>query len=151
MAATVLRTLAERAGLEDRLAIESAATGDWHVGEQADRRTIEALDRAGYDGSTHRAKQFDPLTFAGLDLVVAFDRGQSRILRNWARSESDLQKVRMLLEFDPEVARTSDAPPDVPDPYYSDAATFDRVLAMIERSTSALFRQLAPALRQGTR
>ena len=40
---------------------------------------------------------------------------------------------------------------DVPDPYYSDDATFDRVLGMIERSTSALFRQLAPALRQGLR
>ena len=40
---------------------------------------------------------------------------------------------------------------DVPDPYYSDSATFDRVLGMIERSTHALFRQLAPALRQGIR
>jgi protein-tyrosine phosphatase len=56
-------------------------------------------------------------------------------------------KVRLLLEFDPELAALQ----DVPDPYYSDAVMFDRVLEMIERSTSALFRQLAPALRQGTR
>jgi protein-tyrosine phosphatase len=147
MAEVVLRSLAERAGLGDRLVIESAATGDWHVGEQADQRTLEALDRAGYDGSHHRARQFDAEDFAALDLIVAFDRGQARILRNWAPTQLDREKVRLLLEFDPELA----AMQDVPDPYYSDAATFDRVLGMIERSTSALFRQLAPALRQGTR
>jgi low molecular weight protein-tyrosine phosphatase len=147
MAEVVLRSLAERAGLGDRLVIESAATGDWHVGERADQRTIEALERAGYDGTHHRARQFDIEDFPALDLVVAFDRGQARILRNWASSRVDQDKVRLLLDFDPELAALQ----DVPDPYYSDAATFDRVLGMIERSTSALFRQLAPALRQGTR
>lgn len=147
MAEVVLRSLAAQAGLADRIAIESAGTGDWHVGERADRRTIAALERAGYDGSRHRARQFDPADFARLDLVVAFDRGQSRVLRNQARNLPDEHKVRLLLEFDPELAPLQ----DVPDPYYSDDATFDRVLGMIERSTSALFRQLAPALRQGNR
>ncbi|WP_394553657.1 low molecular weight protein-tyrosine-phosphatase [Agromyces sp. MMS24-JH15] len=147
MAEVVLRSLAERSGLEHALAIESAATGDWHVGERADQRTIDALARAGYDGSRHRARQFDPSEFPALDLVVAFDRGQARILRNWAARIIDQHKVRLLLEFEPELATLQ----DVPDPYYSDEATFDRVLGMIERSTQALFRQLAPALRQGIR
>lgn len=147
MAEVVLRSLAAQAGLADRIAIESAGTGDWHVGERADRRTVAALERAGYDGTRHRARQFDPADFARLDLVVAFDRGQSRVLRNQARNLPDEHKVRLLLEFDPELAPLQ----DVPDPYYSDDATFDRVLGMIERSTSALFRQLAPALRQGNR
>ena len=147
MAEVVLRSLATQAGLADRIAIESAGTGDWHVGERADRRTVAALERAGYDGSRHRARQFDPADFARLDLVVAFDRGQSRVLRNQARNLPDEHKVRLLLEFDPELSPLQ----DVPDPYYSDDATFDRVLGMIERSTSALFRQLAPALRQGNR
>jgi len=147
MAAVVLRSLAEREGLDGALAIESAATGDWHVGERADHRTLDALERAGYDGSAHRARQFDPSRFPMLDLVVAFDRGQARILRNWARSMLDQQKVRLLLEFDADLAPLQ----DVPDPYYSDAETFDRVLGMIERSTQSLFRQLAPALRQGIR
>ncbi|WP_353826962.1 low molecular weight protein-tyrosine-phosphatase [Agromyces sp. SYSU T0242] len=147
MAEVVLRSLADQAGLGDRLSIESAATGDWHVGEQADHRTLAALERGGYDGSRHRARQFDPGDFERLDLVVAFDRGQTRVLRNWARTPVDAHKVRLLLEFDAELAALQ----DVPDPYYSDDATFDRVLGMIERSTSALFRQLAPALRQGNR
>ena len=147
MAEVVMRAHAERAGLAHRLAIESAATGDWHVGEPADERTIDALARAGYDGTHHRARQFDAADFPDLDLIVAFDRGQARILRNWAPSSLDQDKVRLLLEFDSDLAPLQ----DVPDPYYSDEATFDRVLGMIERSTSALFRQLAPALRQGIR
>ncbi|MFB6611144.1 low molecular weight protein-tyrosine-phosphatase [Agromyces sp. NPDC056379] len=147
MAEVVLRAHAERAGLGDRLAIESAATGDWHVGEPADRRTIDALERAGYDGRHHRARQFEATDFPRLDLVVAFDRGQARILRNWAPGPTEQEKVRMLLEFEPESTELH----DVPDPYYSDEPMFDRVLEMIERSTSALFRQLAPALRQGIR
>lgn len=147
MAEAVLRSLAEREGLSSRIQIESAATGDWHVGEQADRRTVAALERAGYDGSKHRARQFDATDYPNLDLVVAFDRGQARILRNWAHDSADQQKVRLLLEFDAELAALQ----DVPDPYYSDGAAFDRVLGMIEQATKALFRQLAPALRQGTR
>ncbi|GAA1761886.1 low molecular weight protein-tyrosine-phosphatase [Agromyces humatus] len=147
MAEVVLRTLADDAGLGACIAIESAATGDWHVGEPADQRTIDALARAGYDGTHHRARQFDATDFPKLDLVVAFDRGQARILRNWAGSATEQQKVRLLLEF----AGDPSGPHDVPDPYYSDAAMFDRVLGMIERSTQALFRQLAPALRQGIR
>ena len=71
MAEVVLRQLAADAGLADRLTISSAGTGDWHVGEQADPRAVEALTTHGYNGSTHRARQFDPAWFADLDLVVA--------------------------------------------------------------------------------
>ncbi|MEJ3405702.1 low molecular weight protein-tyrosine-phosphatase [Rathayibacter sp. YIM 133350] len=145
MAEVVLRDQVARAGLSPLVEVRSAGTGDWHVGEQADSRTIDALARRGYDGSHHRARQFDPSTFHELDLIVVFDRSQERILRNWAPSELDRGKVRMLLSLDAEQAHLR----DVPDPYYSDPQMFDAVLLMIERATGALFRQLAPALRGG--
>lgn len=143
MAEIVLRRLADDAGLGDRIEVESAGTGDWHVGEPADPRTVDALRRAGYDGEPHRARQFDASRFGELDLVVALDRGQLRTLRGQAPTPEDAAKVRLLQSFDP-AARADEQ--DVPDPYYSDDATFDRVLGMIERSAQALFRQLAPAL-----
>src|SRR6218665_669730 len=118
-------------------------TGDGHVGEPADPRTLAALNRAGYDGSRHRARQFDPTDFSLLDLVVAFDRSQERTLRAWAPTDVDWAKARMLLEFDPDLAPLR----EVPAPYYSDDNTFGRVLGMIDRSVTALFHQLAPALR----
>ncbi|WP_368497917.1 low molecular weight protein-tyrosine-phosphatase [Herbiconiux sp. A18JL235] len=144
MAEVVMRDLVDQAGLGDRVVVSSAGTGEWHVGEHADPRTVAALRARGYDGSLHRARQFDPSWFDRLDLVVALDRSHERVLRSWARSEEDRQKVRLLLSFDPEYAGRS----DVPDPYYSDSAMFDSVLAMVEHSCKALFRQLEPAFRR---
>lgn len=144
MAEAVLRSLAEADGFGARLHVSSAATGDWHVGERADARTLAALAARGYDASGHRARQFDPAWFPDLDLVVAFDRGQQRTLREWAADDSQRAKVQLLLAFD-----ESGAGGDVPDPYYSDAALFEQVLATIERASVALYRQLEPVLRQG--
>ena len=88
MAEAVFRRLIAAQRLDRRLAVSSAATGDWHVGERADARTIAALGTLGYDATRHRARQFDPAWFADLDLVVAFDRGQERILREWAHERA---------------------------------------------------------------
>ncbi len=99
----------------------------------------------GYNGSGHRARQFDPAWFDKLDLVVVFDRSQERILKAWASSEQDRSKVQALLSFD----NAQSPMHDVPDPYYSDAAMFDQVLGMIEQACVALFRQIMPGVRQG--
>ncbi|RFA23419.1 low molecular weight protein-tyrosine-phosphatase [Subtercola boreus] len=143
MAEVVLRDLVHRGGLDDRIAVSSAGTGDWHVGEQADPRTIASLAKHGYDGQAHRARQFDPEWFAELDLVVVLDRSHERVVRDWATNDADRSKVRLLSSFDAE----NGAPIDVPDPYYSTPAMFDDVLATVERSSRALFHQLEPALR----
>ncbi len=145
MAETVFRELARRRGLDPLLAVTSAATGDWHVGERCDGRALEALARRGYDGSRHRAKQFEADWFPSLDLVVVFDRGQERTLRSWASTETDRAKVGLLLAFDPEHGEAG----EVPDPYYSDAGLFDLVLATIEHACAALLRQIEPGIRQG--
>jgi protein-tyrosine phosphatase len=145
MAEAIFRSLITRGGYAGRVSVASAATGDWHVGEPADPRTIAALAAHGYDATRHRARQFDPEWFPDLDLVVAFDRGQERTLREWAVSDQDRAKVQLLMTFEPDGSGTM----DVPDPYYSDAALFDSVLATIERASTALFRQLEPGIRQG--
>ncbi len=142
MAEVVFGSLVKHAGYEGAITVISAGTGDWHVGEQSDQRTIDTLAARGYDGTHHRAKQFDPAWFDSLDLVVVFDRSQERILRAW---EFLTHRLREFGSFDQEQA----ALVDVPDPYYSDAAMFDSVLGMIERASAALFRQIEPGIRQG--
>jgi protein-tyrosine phosphatase len=144
MAEVVFRDLVKKAGYDGAVAVISAGTGDWHVGEHSDARTIAALSAKGYDGSRHRAKQFDTEWFENLDLVIVFDRSQERILRAWASTEIDRGKVRLLMSFAGDGAQV-----DVPDPYYSDAAMFDSVLEMIERSSAALFSQIEPGIRRG--
>ncbi|WP_279631694.1 low molecular weight protein-tyrosine-phosphatase [Rathayibacter sp. VKM Ac-2760] len=143
MAEVVLRSLAERAGLGSVIEITSSGTGEWHLGEHADRRALDALERRGLDGAPHRARLFDPSRFDEFDLVVALDHGHERALRSWARTDVDRQKIRRLLAFEPSLSPQG----DVPDPYYSDAAAFDSVLALIERACRALFAQIEPGLR----
>jgi protein-tyrosine phosphatase len=144
MAEVIFRDLIAKKNLTSRIGVSSAGTGDWHVGERADDRTLTALSNVGYDGSNQRARQFDPLWFDRLDLVIVFDRGQERILKSWAPTDQDRSKVQLLLSFDKDQQAV-----DVPDPYYSDAAMFDQVLAMIRRASVALFNQITPGIRQG--
>lgn len=146
MAEVVFRDLIHARGWQNSVVVQSAGTGEWHVGEPSDSRTADALRQRGYPDGTHRARQFDVDWFDLLDLVIAFDRGQERILKTWAPSDDARAKVHLLTSFDPEAAGV-----DVPDPYYSDAAMFDSVLSMIERACRALLRQLEPGLRQGAR
>ena len=143
MADIVFRQLATAAGLGARVSSSSAGTGDWHVGERADQRTLAALERRSFDGSAHRARQFITKAFDDNDLVVALDRSNARILHSWARDEADADKIALLMSFD----ATSQGEMDVPDPYYADAAMFDEVLGMIDSACRALFRQLEPAVR----
>ncbi|WP_336630359.1 MULTISPECIES: low molecular weight protein-tyrosine-phosphatase [unclassified Microbacterium] len=143
MAEIVFRDFAERARLDAYVTSTSSGTGDWHVGERADARTIDALARRGYDGEHHRARQFSLDDFDRHDLIVALDRSHERILTSWARSSDDADKLALLLSFD----ESADGALDVPDPYYGGPQMFDEVLAMIESASRALFRQLEPAIR----
>ncbi|MEV7619348.1 low molecular weight protein-tyrosine-phosphatase [Microbacterium sp. NPDC089321] len=146
MAEVVLRALSEQRGLGSRVVSRSAGTGDWHVGERADERTLDALNRRGLDGSLHRAKQFSAASFAENDLIIALDRTHERILRAWARTEDDEGKVILLRAYDPTASSM-----DVPDPYYAGPTMFDSVLGMIETATRGLFAQLEPAVRASHR
>lgn len=142
MAEIVFRAIVEEHGLAGRVVSASAGTGDWHVGERADHRTIAALARRGYDGTQHRARQFTQPDLASYDLVVALDRSHERILRQWAPDEDSDGKVVLLMDFSADTDVL-----DVPDPYYADDRVFDDVLGMIESASRGLFRQLEPAIR----
>lgn len=143
MAEAISRKLAKGLGLHKLISFTSAGTGEWHVGEQADPRTLAALKRAGYSADEHRAKQFDPEWFSDFDLVCTFDRGQLRILRSWAETDAERNLLRPLLSFDP----ASSDRQDVTDPYYGDDALFDTVRDQIEAACLQLLKQLTPALR----
>ncbi|HNP16366.1 MAG: low molecular weight phosphotyrosine protein phosphatase [Cryobacterium sp.] len=144
MAEAVFRDLVKRFGYAGSITVISAGTGDWHVGEPSDDRTLAALTAHGYNGSGHRAKQFDPEWFDQLDLVVGFDRSHERILKSWAPTDEDRGKVQLLLSFDQDQSGLL----EVPDPYYSDAAMFDSVLGLIEHASTALFHQVEPGIRR---
>src|SRR5689334_23504555 len=60
MAETVLRAELTAAGLDGAVVVDSAGTGDWHVGDTMDPDARKALAGRGLDGSAHRARPFEP-------------------------------------------------------------------------------------------
>ncbi|WP_062644799.1 low molecular weight protein-tyrosine-phosphatase [Streptomyces maremycinicus] len=133
MAESVLRARVEDAGLGALVEVESAGTGDWHEGENADPRALVVLEEHGY-ALRHTARRFEPSWFARLDLVVALDSGHRKALRLLAPTEEDAAKVRLLRSYDP--AAVDDL--DVPDPYYGGRSGFEECLEMVEEASAGL-------------
>ena len=141
----VLRAAVEDAGLGHAIVVDSAGVGAWHVGEGADRRSVQVLAKHGYDGSAHRVQQITSSWFDGddaPDLVLAMDSSHYAALRRMA-PDAD---VRMMRSFDPRLAARPDADLDVPDPYYGGGDGFEQVLQMIERATPGVVEHLRTQL-----
>jgi protein-tyrosine phosphatase len=138
MAEVVLRAQLTAAGLGGRVTVDSAGTGDWHVGEPMNSGARAALARRGYDGQAHRARQFAAAWLPGRDLVLAMDPSNLKTLEPHFRTDpSSSSRLRLFGD----VAALHGA--GVPDPYGGSAAEFDRVLAMLEAATPALVTELS--------
>ena len=87
MAETVLRAELAAAGLDGAVVVDSAGTGDWHVGDAMNSGAQAALARRGFDGSSHRARQIQPSWLARRDLVLAMDARNLADLRRMARGQ----------------------------------------------------------------
>ena len=123
--------------------MESAGTGNWHVGDGADRRSLHTLAGAGYDGSEHRARQFEASWFARLDLVLALDSTHLDDMLALAPDPEARAKIRLLRSFDPAAVRAGTL--DVEDPFFGGVEDFDRVLAEIEAACAGLVTYVSPA------
>jgi protein-tyrosine phosphatase len=140
-AEVVLRSYVAAAGLEGRVEVESAGTGNWHVGDLADQRSVRTMAESGYDGSGHRARQFEASWFGRLDLVLALDSSHLADLRALAPDPEARAKVRLLRSFDPEAVRAGTL--DVADPFYGGVADFARVLVEVEAACAGLIDYLS--------
>lgn len=136
MAHVVLDARVADAGLDDRVTVVSAGTGDWHVGGAMDRRAAALLTAEGYDASRHRAQQVLPSWLEECDLVLAMDAANLRDLRALG-PDPDPERLRLFRDLDPA------GPGDVPDPYYGGDDGFRDVLAMVERTSAAIVDEVA--------
>ncbi len=134
MAEAVLGKGFDDAGLSGDVVVDSAGTGAWHVGDDADPRALATLRAAGYDLS-HAARRFQPEWLERSQLILAMDRDNYQSLLELAeRHNVPAEHVRMLRSFDPDAG----AGAEVPDPYYGGHDGFRDVLAMIERASAGV-------------
>ena len=140
----VMRSLVARAGLRERVLLDSAGTGSWHVGSPPDERARAAAAARGFllEGSARQVRREDYLEF---DLLLAMDSSNLDELRRLAPGEQERDKVRLLREFDPAAAAVAEAAGrdlDVPDPYYGAAGGFDEVLDLVQAACQGLLEQV---------
>jgi protein-tyrosine phosphatase len=126
MADALLRHKARLRGLSDRIHVDSAGTGSWHVGEPPDPRTQAVLKAHGVPvvgrGRTVTVDDFDRF-----DHILAMDRSNLRHLRNLAPAD---RASRLALVLEPVGGG------EVPDPYWDDDG-FEKVYALLDRALEA--------------
>ncbi|MGE0867026.1 MAG: low molecular weight protein-tyrosine-phosphatase [Kofleriaceae bacterium] len=136
----VMRKLISDAGLDGKIVIDSAGTGNWHVGELADPRTRRAAAARGLS-LTHRARQFTAADLDRFDYVIAMDHANLRHLQRMA-GDRKAPIVRLLRSYDPDAGDDD----EVPDPYAGGSDGFEHVLDLCERACAGLLTHVRARL-----
>ena len=134
LAEGLLIHLAREREVDNLLRVDSCGTGDWHIGNPPDRRSLDVALKHGVNLPS-RARQFDPgADVNGFDLLVAMDASnRDTLIGRGAPSE----RVVMMLDFHPELEGE-----DVPDPYYGGPDGFEDVYEMVRVACEGLLTRL---------
>lgn len=132
----VFQHLVERHALQQAIHIDSAGTGDWHIGRAPDQRSSAAALQRGYDLSVLRARQVTPQDFERFDYILAMDE----------KNLDDLQRMRPANfrgELDLFLRFGGGHLHEVPDPYYGGEDGFEHVLDLVEEAAQGLLHAIA--------
>ncbi|NUY82089.1 low molecular weight phosphotyrosine protein phosphatase [Flavobacterium sp. MAH-1] len=122
---------------KDQFLVDSAGTGNWHVGSCPDERSIEVARRNGLDISHQRGRQFKTSDFDNFDYIYVMDASNLRNVQNMARNEQERDKVKLILD---ELFPGENM--DVPDPYFGLHDGFNSVYRMLDEATGNIADKL---------
>lgn len=123
----IARKIAEQKNLN--INIDSAGTGDWHVGEAPCNNSVKVAKQNGIDISAYRARKITKEDFKQFDLVVALDENNYNDLQSMGATN-----LVKLGEFGYDGA-------DVPDPYFFNGFEgFLEVYKMVDNCVSNIFQ-----------
>jgi protein-tyrosine phosphatase len=142
MVESIFRVLVMREGLSDRIAADSAGTGDYQVGQPPDPRAIWVARRHGYELAERVARQVGEDDFRRFDWILAMDRHNLETLRALQPREYT-GHLGLFLDFAPEVGVR-----DIPDPYRGSMSDFERVVDFAERGAPPLLAVIRENLAQ---
>jgi len=135
MAEAVMQDLITNAGLNEQIIVDSAGTGGWHVGDQADSRTLKVLRQHNipYNG---RARQFMDDDMATFDYIVGMDANNLMNIRTHQKTPS--VEIELFLSYANHAGLTDVR--EVPDPYYNNR--FDEVYELVQIGCQALLNHI---------
>jgi len=117
--------------------VDSAGTGDWHVGNPPDSRSIKVGKLHGIDISNLRGRQFSYNDFNNFDQIYVMDQNNLEDVLKIATTDEQRRKVVMILDtvFHGEKV-------DVPDPYRGNMEDFERVYEMLNMACNHITQEL---------
>ena len=133
----VLRYKLTQEGLGDRVGVDSAGLGEWHIGDPPDSRAIARAGLRGYDLSPLRARLFKVDDFHDFDLILGMDTGHMTAMKR-RQPAGARARLHLFLDFAP----NEDLGREVPDPYYGGLADYDHALDLIEPGVDSLIAAL---------
>ena len=117
--------------------VDSAGTGEWHVGKQPDARSIAIADKKGLNISNQRGRQFRTQDFKDFDYIYVMDGSNYNDVLSLAKNEEEKNKVTLILnELFP------DENVDVPDPYFGLQNGFESVYDMLDQACDVIAEKL---------
>ncbi len=112
--------------------VDSAGTGNWHIGQAPDIRSQAVAQQHGLDISDQRAHQIQPEQLDEYDLILAMDTSNFNDLLKMAKTPEQKKKIHLIMDFLYPGKKLS-----VPDPYWDDDG-FEQVYQMLEKACEAI-------------
>lgn len=122
---------------KDKFIVDSAGTGNWHIGHAPDKRSVAVAKKNGISISKQKGRQFTTSDFEAFDFIYVMDNSNFDAVIALAKSEQDRKKISLILN---EVYPKENV--DVPDPYYGLANGFDQVYNMLEEACDVIAKKL---------
>jgi len=135
MADGLLRAKVKKNNLN--VVVDSAGTGDWHVGKAPDQRMRETAKKNNYSIDDLRARQFSVDDFDSFDHIYVMDKSNYDNVMELARNEEDKRKVKLILNL---VYPEKDL--EVPDPYFGGEEGFQEVFEMLDEATDLILEKI---------
>ena len=119
------------------LEVDSAGTAAYHIGKQPDIRSIEIANKYNIDLNQQRARQFSRADFDEFDIIYAMDTNNYAHLISLASTETERNKVSMILnEINPKAYQS------VPDPYYGGENGFQDIYNMLDKACDKIIQNI---------
>jgi protein-tyrosine phosphatase len=129
MAEGALRARLQEAGLQ-QVEVDSAGTGDWHVGQPPDRRAIATAHRHGVDIGGLRARQLSARDFEQFDWLRCADHANLRDVQALAPRAAGRGRSVLFMEW-------AGLSGPIPDPYTGGESHFEQVWAQVDAAAQA--------------
>lgn len=121
----------------DKFEVDSAGTGNYHIGKLPDDRSIATAKAHGLDITSQRCRQFTRSDFDNFDIIYVMDQSNYENVVKLARNTNDTSKVKLILEGSP-----SSTAQEVPDPYWGTSQDFEEVYMLLDDACQKIVSKL---------